>query len=87
MKLIINKWEDLNKKSQKKGAVAGNFKSGKPLKEILPANSKPPRNGGVARMEGEPEVMRSYEFDPLAMPSVWPGNEEAKAHDFKAGFE
>ena len=74
-------------KEPKKGAVAGNFKGGKPLKDILPANSKPPREGGVARMEGEPEVTRSYEFEPLAMPPVWPGNEEAKGHDFNAGFE
>jgi hypothetical protein len=38
-------------------------------------------------MEGEPEVSRSYEFEPLEMLPEWPGNEEARAHDFKAGFE
>ena len=41
----------------------------------------------MARMEGEPEVTRSYEFEPLAMLPEWPGNEEARAHDFKSGFE
>jgi len=74
-------------KEAKKGAVAGNFKAGKALKDILPANSKAPREGQVARMEGEPEVTRSYEFEPLEMLPEWPGNEEARAHDFKAGFE
>jgi len=74
-------------KEAKKGAVAGNFKAGKPLKDILPANSKPPREGQVARMEGEPEVSRSYGFEPMAVLPEWPGNDEAKAHDFKAGFE
>lgn len=75
------------KEQAKKGAVAGSFKAGKALKDILPANSKPPREGQVARMEGEPEVSRSYDFEPLEMLPVWPGNEEARAHDFKAGFE
>ena len=75
------------KKEAKKGAVSGNFKAGKALKDILPPNSKAPREGQVARVEGEPEVTRSYEFEPLEMLPEWPGNEEAKAHDFKAGFE
>lgn len=74
-------------KDAKKGAVAGNFKAGKPLKDILPANAKAPREGQPARLEGEPDVQRSYEFEPLAVLPEWPGNEEAKAHDFKAGFE
>jgi hypothetical protein len=43
-------------KDAKKGAVSGNFKAGKALKDILPATSKPPREGVIARMEGEPEV-------------------------------
>ena len=75
------------KDAGKKGAVAGNFRAGKPLKDILPANSKPPREGLVAKMEGEPELTRTYEFEPLEMLPEWPGNEEAKTHDFKAGFE
>ena len=75
------------KEAAKKGSVAGSFKAGKPLKDILPANSKQPREGQVARMEGDPEVQRSYDFEPLEMWPIWPGNEEAKAHDFKAGFE
>lgn len=75
------------KEQAKKGGVAGSFKAGKPLKDILPANSKPPREGQVARMEGEAEVTRSYDFEPLDMLPVWPGNEEARAHDFRAGFD
>lgn len=74
------------KEAAKKGSVAGSFKAGKPLKDILPASSKQPREGQVARMDGDPEVNRSYDFEPLEMLPVWPGNEEAKAHDFKAGF-
>jgi len=27
-----------------------------------------------------------YEFEPLKMLPDWPGNDEAKAYDFKAGF-
>lgn len=38
-------------------------------------------------MEGDPEISRSYGFEPMAMWPEWPGNEEAKANDFKAGFE
>jgi hypothetical protein len=75
------------KDDKKKAAVSGNFKAGKALKDILPPNSKPPREGQVARMEGEPDVQRSYEFEPLEQLPEWPGNEEARAHDFKAGFE
>jgi hypothetical protein len=33
------------KDEKKKGAVSGNYKAGKLLKDILPANSKPPREG------------------------------------------
>ena len=42
------------KKPEKKGAVVGNFKGGKQLKDILPPNSKPPREGTVVKQEGEP---------------------------------
>jgi hypothetical protein len=38
-------------------------------------------------MEGEPNVQRHSEFEPLPVLPEWPGNEEAKTHDFKAGFE
>ena len=75
------------KDAAKKGAVAGGYKAGKPHKDILPANSKPPREPVLARLEGEPEVQRKYEFEPLAMLPEWPGNDEAKNHDFKQGFE
>jgi len=33
------------KEAAKKGAPVGNFKAGKPLKDILPLNSKAPREG------------------------------------------
>jgi len=33
------------KETAKKGAPQGNFKAGKQMKDILPANSKPPREG------------------------------------------
>jgi hypothetical protein len=74
-------------KEVKKGAVSGNYKAGKALKDILPANSKAPREGNIARMEGDSEVHRTYEFEPLEMLPEWPGNEAALGHDFKAGFE
>jgi hypothetical protein len=32
-------------KDVKKGVPVGNYKAGKPLKDILPATSKPPREG------------------------------------------
>ena len=41
-------------KDVKKGAVLGNFKAGKALKDILPPNSKQPREGAVVKQEGEP---------------------------------
>lgn len=53
------------KEDKKKGAVSGNYKAGKPLKDILPSNSKAPREGQVAKMDGEPDIQRSYEFEPL----------------------
>ena len=74
-------------KDPKKGAVAGNYKAGKALKDILPPNAKPPREGIPARLDGEPDVHRTFEYEPMAVLPEWPGNEEAKNHDFKAGFE
>jgi len=73
------------KKDVKKGAVMGNYKAGKPLKDILPANSKPPREGTVVKVEGEPELNRTYEFEPMPMFPEWPGNEDAKTHDYTSG--
>ena len=73
------------KDKAKKGAIAGNYKAGKPLKDILPAGTKAPREGVVAKLEGEPEVDRQFEYEPLAPFPEWPGNEEAKAHDFATG--
>lgn len=75
------------KDAGKKAAAAGGYKAGKPLKDILPPNAKAPREGNIARLEGEPDVQRAYEFEPLAMLPEWPGNEEAKAKDFTEGFE
>jgi len=36
-------------KEPKKGSVVGNFKAGKTLKDILPTNSKPAREGIVVK--------------------------------------
>ena len=69
-------------KNPKKGAVVGNFKSGKALKDILPPNSKPPREGVVVKQEGEPNVTRNFEYEPMPHFPEWPGNDEAKQHDF-----
>lgn len=70
------------KDDKKKGAVLGNFKAGKLLKDILPPNSKPPREGTVVRQEGEPQINRNFQYEPLPQFPEWPGNDEAKAHDF-----
>lgn len=43
-------------KDAKKGAPQGNYKAGKPLKDILPANMKAPREGTVVKLDGEPSV-------------------------------
>lgn len=42
------------KKDAKKGAPQGNYKAGKLMKDILPPNSKPPREGVPIKLEGEP---------------------------------
>jgi hypothetical protein len=41
-------------KDAKKGAVSGNYKAGKLLKDILPPNTKALREGHISKMEGEP---------------------------------
>ena len=71
----------------KKGAISGNYKAGKPLKEIMPAGAKAPREGVVCKLDGEPEIERKFDYEPLAPFPEWPGNEEAKAHDFTTGCE
>ena len=71
----------------KKGAISGNYKAGKPLKEIMPAGAKAPREGVVCKLEGEPEIERNFDYEPLAPFPEWPGNEEAKNHDFTTGCE
>jgi hypothetical protein len=65
-----------------KRAVLGNFKAGKLLKDILPPNSKPPREGLIVKQEGEPSIHRQFEYEPLPHFPEWPGNEEARQHDF-----
>ncbi len=69
-------------KDKGKGAPAGNYKAGKPLKDILPPNAKPPREGTIVKPEGEPDPKRSYTFEPYPVFPEWPGNEAALAHDF-----
>ena len=75
------------KDKAKKGAIQGNYKAGKPLKEIMPAGAKAPREGVIAKLDGEPEVERNFDYEPLAPFPEWPGNEEAKNHDFSTGCE
>ena len=75
------------KDNKKKGAIQGNYKAGKPLKDIMPAGAKAPREGVVAKLDGEPEIERKFDYEPLAPFPEWPGNEEAKAYDFTTGCE
>jgi len=44
-KLYIRKMPPKGK-DPKKGAPVGNYKAGKLMKDILPPNTKPPREGG-----------------------------------------
>ena len=44
------------KKDAGKKAAGAGYKAGKAIKDILPAGAKAPREGNVARLEGEPEV-------------------------------
>ena len=69
-------------KDKGKGAPGANYKTGKPVKDILPANAKAPREGAPIRAEGEPEPLRNYAFETLPMFPNWPGNDEAKNSDF-----
>jgi len=73
------------KKEPKKGAVQGNYKAGKALKDILPAGSKPNRDGKVFKLEEEPNVSRKFQYESMPQFAEWPGNEEACNHDFTTG--
>jgi len=53
----------------------------------MPVGSKAPREGVVCKLEGEPEIERKFDYEPLAPFPEWPGNEEAKNHDFSSGCE
>jgi hypothetical protein len=75
------------KKEAKKGAVQGNYKAGKALKDILPAGSKPNREGKVFKLEEEPNVSRKFQYEPMPQFAEWPGNDEALKHDFTTGCE
>lgn len=72
-------------KEPKKGAPVGNYKQGKLLKDILPPNSKPPREPLPVKVEGEPDVNRSYVYEPYPNFPEW--NEDAKTHDFNSGCQ
>lgn len=74
-------------KDNKKGAPVGNYKAGKPLKDILPPNSKPPREGAQVKPEGEPNVERHYAYEPYVNFPEWPAGDEAKTHDFMQGIQ
>ena len=75
------------KDTAKKGAIAGNYKAGKPIKDVMPTGAKPPREGTVVKLDGEPNVQRHFEYEPLTPFPEWPGNDEAKNHDFTSGCE
>jgi hypothetical protein len=49
---------------KKGGAPTGNYKAGKALKDILPANCKPPREGAPLNSELQPEIQRNYLYEP-----------------------
>lgn len=67
---------------KKGGAPSGNYKAGKPLKDILPPSSKPPREGVPLNAELQPDIHRQNLYEPYANIAEWPGNEEAKNNDF-----
>ena len=69
-------------KEVKKGAPTGNYKAGQLLKDILPPNTKPPREGTSLNSELQPDVQRSYMYEPYPNIPEWPGNDEAKNNDF-----
>lgn len=73
-------------KDPKKGAPAGNYKAPKLMKDILPPNTKPPREGQQIKVEGEADIQRSYAYEPYTNFPEWPSNEEAKNHDFMQGI-
>lgn len=51
-------------KDNKKGAPVGNYKAGKLMKDIIPLNTKPPREGALIKVDGEPEIQRTYAYEP-----------------------
>jgi hypothetical protein len=67
---------------KKGGPAGGSYKTGKPLKDILPANSKPPREGAPLNGEIQPDINRSYTYEPYPNIVEWPGNDEAKNNDY-----
>ena len=75
-------------KDAKKGAPVGNYKAGKLMKDILPLNTKPPREGVQIKVEGEADVHRTYAYEPYINFPEWPSNpEEVKNHDFMQGIQ
>jgi hypothetical protein len=73
------------KKEPKKGAVQGNYKAGKPMKDILPPGSKQNREGQVFKCTEEPAIKREFQFETQPQWPEWPGNEDAMNHDFNTG--
>jgi hypothetical protein len=72
-------------KEPKKGAVQGNYKAGKALKDILPAGKTNNREGKVFKLDEEPNVNRKFQYEAMPQFAEWPGNEEALKHDFTTG--
>lgn len=73
------------KDAAKKGAPVGNYKMGKQMKEILPPNSKLPRESIPCKPDGEPCPVREFEYEPFELFPEWPGNDQAIAHDYTVG--
>ncbi len=69
-------------KEVKKGAPVGNYKAGKLLKDILPANTKPPREGAPIKVEGDPDISRSFAYEPYQRFAEWTSNEEVAKFDY-----
>ena len=72
-------------KKDKPKAAGG--KAGRPMKDVLPPNVKPPREGQPIKPVDEPPPdapppTRSYTYEPFPIFPEWPGNQAAKDNDF-----
>lgn len=63
-------------------APGGKGKQGKPAKDFIPANSKPPREGAVLKPVEEFGGEKQHSYLPYPVFPDWPGDEAAREHDF-----